>query len=121
MQTAAGTDRTAVAARTESGRLCQVTVERNLLGDHVLRYDGSETAAAVLSPEVVELLTTALSVLGRSVITARCPSGAACTLLLIAQSQRVGLYFHAATTFCAALDRAAANRLRDALERLANR
>lgn len=55
------TDRTAVAAKTESGRLCTVTVQRDPLGQHLLRYEGGESAVAELTPEVIELLTVALS------------------------------------------------------------
>lgn len=76
-------DRTAVAARTESGQLCTVTVQRDPLGLDLLRYEGSETTAAELTPEVVELLTVALSVRGRSAISAQSPQGGACTLLVI--------------------------------------
>ncbi len=84
------TERTAVAARTESGRLCTVTVQRDPLGRHLLRYDGSETAVAELTPEVVELLTVALSLHGRSAVPARCPAGGACTLLVIGhQTQKL--------------------------------
>lgn len=66
------TDRSAVAARTETGRLCTVTVQPDPLGRHELHYEGSESTAALLTPEVVELLTVALSVRGRSAIPARC-------------------------------------------------
>ncbi len=113
------TGRTAVAARTESGRLCTVTVERDPLGTHLLRYDGSETVVAVLTPEVVELLTVALSLRGRSPVQARCPAGGACTLLVIAQRHgRTSLYFHAATATGAVLDTEATKKLRAALESL---
>lgn len=40
------TDRTAVAARAESGQLRTVTVQRDPLGQHLLCYEGSETTAA---------------------------------------------------------------------------
>jgi len=76
-------DRTAVAARTESGQLCTVTVQRDPLGLNLLRYEGSETTAAELTPEVIELLTVALSVSGRSAIPAQTPHGSACTMVVI--------------------------------------
>ncbi|HEY6424070.1 MAG TPA: hypothetical protein VIY28_12650 [Pseudonocardiaceae bacterium] len=113
-------DRTAVAARTELGQLCTVTVQRDPLGDHLLRYEGSESAAAELTPEVIELLTVALSVRGRSPIPARSPHGGACTLLVIGhQDGRASLYFHACTATSAALDTAARDKLRAALELMA--
>ncbi|MQA15199.1 MAG: hypothetical protein GEV09_13825 [Pseudonocardiaceae bacterium] len=87
----------------------------------MLRYDGSESVVARLSPEVVELLPIALSVTGRTVVSARCPRGGACTLLLIGQPDRIRLYFHAASMFCAVLDRAAVDRLRAAVESLSVR
>lgn len=107
-----------IAARTERGRLCSVVVERGGLGGHVLRYGGSESAVATLSPDVVELLPIALSITGRTVVSARCPGGGACTLLVIAERNCARLYFHAAAMFCAVLDRAAADRLRAALDAL---
>lgn len=109
-----------VAARTERGRLCSVAVERGGLGGHVLRYDGSERAAAALSPDVVTLLPIALSLTGRTAVSARCPSGGACTLLVIGEAGRARLYFHAAPMFCAVLDRAAVDRLCAALDALAD-
>lgn len=112
------TGRTAVAARTESGRLCTVTVERDPLGTHLLRYDGSETVVSVLTPEVVELLTIALSLRGRSPVPARCPAGGACTLLVIARHGRTRLYFHAATATGAVLDAAGTEKLQAALKPL---
>lgn len=113
-------DRTAVAARTESGQLCTVTVQRDPLGLDLLRYEGSETTAAELTPEVVELLTVALSVRGRSAISAQSPQGGACTLLVIGhQDGRTRLYFHACTATSAVLDTTARDRLRAALESLA--
>jgi hypothetical protein len=78
MRLPTGTDHTAVAAKTESGRLCTV-VQRDPLGQHLLRYEAGENAVAELTPEVVELLTVALSRRGRSAIAARTPSGAPAT------------------------------------------
>jgi len=48
MAVPARNDRTAVAARTESGQLCTVTVQRDPVGLDLLRYAGSETTAADL-------------------------------------------------------------------------
>ncbi len=119
MEPPTATDRTAVAARTDSGRLCTVTVQRDPLGKHLLRYDGSETAVAELTPEVVELLTVALSLYGRSAVPARCPAGGACTLLVIGrQHGRTSLHFHAATATSAELDAEGTQKLRAALESL---
>ncbi len=118
MQPSSSTDWVAVAARTEQGRLCTITVEPDPLGAHLLRYDGNESVVAVLGAEVIEGLVIALSVTGRTVMPARCPAGGACTLLAIGQRDRVRLYFHAAAGFCAVLDRAAADRLRTTLEQL---
>lgn len=121
MQPTSNTERVAVASRTEQGRLCTVGVEPDPLGVHLLRYDGRESAVAVLGAEVIEGLVIALSVTGRTVVPARCPAGGACTLLAIGQRDRVRLYFHAAAAFCAVLDRAAAERLRTSLEQLRGR
>lgn len=116
-----GTERTAVAAQTESGRLCTVTVQPDPLGKHVLRYEGSESAAALLTPEVVERLTVALSVRGRSAIPARCPSGGACTLVVIGHANdRASLYFHASIATSAVLDAKGTEKLRAALESLSD-
>lgn len=113
------TDRVAVAAKTESGRLCTVTVQRDPLGKHLLHYDGSETATVELTPEIVELLTVALSLRGRSAIPARCPVGGACTLVVIGYEQGgTRLYFHACTATGAVLQPADAEKLREALELL---
>ncbi|HEU0087416.1 MAG TPA: hypothetical protein VFQ77_07175 [Pseudonocardiaceae bacterium] len=113
------TSRTAVAARTESDRLCTVTVAPDPLGKHALRYEGSENTAALLTPEVVELLVVALSVRGRSTIPARCPSGGACTLVVIGhENGRTSLYFHGSTATSAVLDAKGTAKLRTALESL---
>lgn len=113
------TDRTAVAAKTESGRLCTVTVQWDPVSRHLLRYEGTETAVAELTPEVIELLMVALSVHGRSVVMARCPGGGACTLLVIGhQDGRSTLYFHASNATAAVLDAAGKEKLRAALESL---
>ncbi len=118
MHASSAIDRVAVAARTGQGRLCTVTVERGRLGGHVLRYDGSEDVVAELSPEVIELLPIALSVVGRTTIWARLPGGDACTLLVVGQLDGARLYFHAAAGLCAVFDRAGADRLRGAVEQL---
>jgi len=119
MGSPAGTDRKAVAARTEAGRLCTVTVQPDPLGNHVLRYEGSESTAASLTPEVIELLTVALSVRGRSAIRAQCPGGGACTLLVIGhKNSQASLYFHASTATSAVLDAKGTEKLRTALESL---
>lgn len=110
-----------VAGRTEPGHLCTVSVERGRLGDHLLRYNGSESVVAALRPDVVELLLVAFSVTGRTAVHARCPGGGACTLLLIAQPDRIRLYFHAAVSFGVVLDRGAADRLYVALDGLTAR
>jgi hypothetical protein len=86
---------------------------------HGGRGEGSETTAAELTPEVIELLTVALSVRGRSAIPARCRLGGACTLLVIGhQDGRTRLYFHASTATSAVLNTAARDKLRAALESL---
>ncbi len=114
-------DRTAVAARTESGQLCTVTVQRDPLGQHLLRYEGSETTTAELTPEVIELLIVALSVRGRSAIPARSPHGGACTLVVIGhQDGRARLYFHGCTATSAVLDPTAREKLLVAVESLNN-
>lgn len=121
MGSSPGTGSRAVAARTESGRLCTVTVQPHPLGKHVLRYEGSESAAAALTPEVVELLTVALSVRGRSAIPAQCPAGGACTLVVIGhENGRTSLYFHASTATSAVLDAKGTEKLRSALDSLGN-
>jgi hypothetical protein len=84
----------------------------------LLRYDGSESAVAELTPEVIERLFVALSVRGRTAIPARCPGGGPCTLLTIGHRGGTRLYFHAATAFGAVLDRDAVDRLRAGVERL---
>lgn len=110
---------TAVAVRTESGRLCTVTVQPDPLGNHVLRYAGSESSTALLTPDVVELLVVALSVRGRSAIRARCPGEGACTLLVIGQENgQTRLYFHASTATSAVLEPRDTEKLRAALESL---
>lgn len=110
-------ERTAVAARTESGQLCTVTVQRDPLGLDLLRYAGSETTAAELTPEVVELLIIALSVRGRAAIPAQTPQGNACTLVVIGhQDSRARLYFHGCTATSAVLDTTARDKLLTALE-----
>lgn len=122
MRLPTGTDRMAVAAKTESGRLCTVTVQRDPLGEHLLRYEGGETAVAELSPEVIELLVVALSLRGRSAIAARSPHGGACTLVVIGhQDGRTSLYFHACTATGAVLETTATGKLRAALESLTRR
>ena len=119
MDSPTSTEGKAVAARTESGRLCTVTVQPHPLGKHVLRYQGSESTAAALTPEVVELLTVALSVRGRSAIPAQCPSGGACTLVVIGhENGRTSLYFHASTATSAVLDTKGTEKLRTALDSL---
>ena len=119
MDSPAKANRTAVAARAESGRLCTVTVQRDPLGKHTLRYEGGETVVAALTPEVVELLTVALSLRGRSTVPARCAVGGACTLLLMGHRDgRTTLYFHAAPATSAVLDAASTKKLRAALEAL---
>lgn len=119
MESPASADRMAVAAKTDSGRLCTVTVQRDPLGKHVLRYEGGETVVAALTPEVVELLAVALSLRGRSAVPARCVVGGACTLLVIGHRDgRTSLYFHAAPATSAVLDATGAKKLRAALESL---
>ncbi|MGH3795302.1 MAG: hypothetical protein ACRDSP_10465 [Pseudonocardiaceae bacterium] len=122
MESPARADCTAVAAKTDSGQLCTVTVQRDPLGKHLLRYEGSETVVAALTPEVIELLTVALSLRGRSAVPARCSVGGACTLLVMGHRDgRSSLYFHAAPATCAVLDAAGATKLRAALESLDGR
>ncbi|MGH3903493.1 MAG: hypothetical protein ACRDTE_04790 [Pseudonocardiaceae bacterium] len=119
MESPASADRMAVAGKNDSGRLCTVTVQRDPLGKHVLRYEGGETVVAALTPEVVELLAVALSLRGRSAVPARCAVGGACTLLVIGHRDgRTTLYFHAAPATSVVLDAAAAKKLRAALESL---
>ena len=109
----------AVAGKTDSGRLCTVTVQRHPLGKHLLRYQGAETVAAILTPEVIELLTVALSVRGRSTVPARSAAGGACTLLVMGHRDgRTTLYFHAAPATSVLLDATGAKKLRTALESL---
>lgn len=111
------TGHTAVAGRTHSGKLCTVTVQVHPLGKHVLRYEGGEDTAALLTPEVVALLMVALSVHGRSAIPAQCTAGGACTLLVIGHEDgRTSLYFHASTATSAVLDAKGTEKLRAALE-----
>ncbi|MGH3903770.1 MAG: hypothetical protein ACRDTE_06220 [Pseudonocardiaceae bacterium] len=96
-----------------------MTVQPDPLGSHVLRYEGSESSAALLTPEVVELLVVALSVRGRSAIRARCPGGGACTLLVIGhENGRSSVYFHASTATSAVLDAKDVEKLRAALASL---
>lgn len=121
MRADVSSERVAVAARSEQGQLCMVTVVRDPLGAHLLQYDGSESAVAILSPEVIEGLRVALSTTGRTVVPARRPGGGACTLLALGQRDRVRLYFHAASAFCAVLGRADADRLCVAVEEVADR
>lgn len=86
---------------------------------HLLRYEGSETTAGELTPEVIELLIVALSVRGRSAIPARSPHGGACTLVVIGhQDGRGSLYFHGCTATSAVLDPPARDKLLVALEAL---
>lgn len=119
MASAAKTDHTAVAAKAESGGLCTVTVQRDPLGKHLLRYDGAEPVVAVLTPEVVESLRVALALRGRSAVTARCSVGGACTLLVMGHRDgRATLYFHAVPATSAVLDPAGVQRLQAALESL---
>lgn len=119
MRLPTGTDRTAVAAKTESGRLCTVTVQRDPLGQHLLRYEGGENAVAELTPEVIELLTIALSRRGRSAIPARTPNAGACNLVVIGHDDgRTNLYFHACTATGAVLDAAGTDKLRTAIDSL---
>ncbi|MGH3985153.1 MAG: hypothetical protein ACRDST_21300 [Pseudonocardiaceae bacterium] len=101
----------AVAARTEAGQLCTVTVQRDPFGQDLLRYEGSETTVTELTPEVIELLGIALSVRGRSAIPARTPHGGACNLVVIGQQDgRIRLYFHACTATSAATTAQARSR-----------
>jgi len=116
MDTATSVERTAVAARDHQGRPCTVTVERHRQAAHRLHYDGGEHTTALLTAEVIELLTIALAVTGRTTILAEHPTAGACTLLVIARGDEVRLFFHAATSICAVLDRDAVNRLRNALD-----
>lgn len=113
------TDQMAVTAKAESGQWCTVTVQWDPLGEHLLHYEGSETAVAELTPEVIEPLTSALSRRGRSVVMARSPGGGACTLLVIGHQQgRATLYFHACTATSAVLDAKGTEKLRAALASL---
>ena len=116
MDTATCLDRTAVAARDHHSRLCTVTVERHRQAAHRLHYDGGEHTTALLTAEVIELLTIALAATGRTTIPARHPTAGACTLLVLAHGNEVRLFFHAAASTCAVLDRDATARLRDALD-----
>lgn len=119
MASAAKTDQTAVAAKTESGGSCTVTVQRDPLGKHLLRYQGAEPVVAALTPEVIESLTAALSLRGRAVVAARCAAGGACTLLVMGhRSGGATLYFHAVPATSAVLDAAQLTQLRAALEAL---
>ncbi len=116
MDTATSIERTAVAARDHQSRPCTVTVERHRQAAHRLHYDGGEHTTALLTAEVIELLTIALAATGRTTILAEHPTAGACTLLVIARGDEVRLFFHAATSTSAVLDRDAAARLRDALD-----
>ncbi|MDQ3151401.1 MAG: hypothetical protein M3R63_06695 [Actinomycetota bacterium] len=116
MDTATSIERTAVAARDHHGRPCTVTVERHRQAAHRLHYDGGEHTTALLTAEVVELLTIALAATGRTTIVARHPTAGACTLLVIARGDEVRLFFHAAASTSAVLDWDATARLRDALD-----
>lgn len=114
-----GTDPSTILAKAESGQSCTVTVQRDPLGKHLLYYKGRESAAALLTPEVIELLTAALSRRGRSVVVTSMPAGSACTLLVIGhQPTRVTLYFHASSATSAVLDSAGTEKLRAALDSL---
>lgn len=96
-----------------------MTVQSDPVGQHVLRYEGAENSAALLTPEAAELLRVALSVRGRSAIPARCPGGGACTLLVFGHDNgRNSLYFHASTATSALLEVKDTERLRDALDSL---
>ena len=71
MDTATSVERTAVAARDHHGRPCTVTVERHRQAAHRLHYDGGEHTTALLTAEVIELLTIALAAAtGRTTILA---------------------------------------------------
>jgi len=119
MDSPASAGGTAVAGRTDSGRLCTVTVQPDPLGKHLLRYEGTETVTAILTPEVIELLTVALSLRGRSTVPARSAVGGACTLLVMGNRDgRTTLYFHAAPATSASLEATGAKKLRAALESL---
>lgn len=119
MGSPSGTDDTAVTAEAESGRSCTVIVQRDPLGKHLLRYEGSESAAALLTSDVIEQLTVALSRRGRSVVMASSPIGGACTLLVIGHQQGgATLYFHASSATSAVLDAGRTERLRAALQSL---
>ncbi|MQA13791.1 MAG: hypothetical protein GEV09_06330 [Pseudonocardiaceae bacterium] len=121
LQTPPGTNRVAVTVHNDQGRLCTVAVERVASGTDRLRYDGTESAVAELTPDVIERLFVALSVSGRTAIPTRCSGGGACTLLIIGQRDGTRVYFHAATAFGAVLDRDAVDDLRTAVERLLQR
>jgi len=116
MDTATSIERTAVAAQDHHGRPCTVTVEQRRQAAHRLHYDGGEHTIALLTAEVTERLTIALAATGRTTILAQHPTAGACTLLVIARSDEVRLFFHAATSICAVLDCDAAARLRGALD-----
>lgn len=119
MDSAATTDHTSLAARTEAGGSCTVTVQREPLGRHLLRYEGTESVVAVLTPEVIEPLTAALSLRARSAVTSRCLTGGACTLLVMGRRDGGAIvYFHAVPATSAVLDAAAVRTLRAALESL---
>lgn len=119
MGSPAKTDRMTVTAKTEAGRLCTVTVQRDRLGKHLLRYEGGETVVAVLTTEVIEALVVALSLRGRSPVLARRVAGGACTVLVIGyQDGRTILYFHATPVTSAVLNTAGVKKLRAALESL---
>ena len=119
MDSPASAGRMAVAGRTDSGRLCTVTVQRDPVGKHLLRYEGAETVVAILTPEVIELLTVGLSLRGRSTIPARSAAGGACTLLVMGHRDgRTTLYFHAAPATSVVLEATGAKKLRTALESL---
>lgn len=119
MESPASADRVAVVAKTDSGRLCTVTVQRHPLGKHLLRYEGGEVIVAALTPEVVELLTVALSLRGRTAVPASCSVGGACTLLVMGHRDgRTSLYFHASPATSAVLDATGVKKLRAALESL---
>lgn len=122
MASAAKTDHTAVVATAESGASCTVTVQREPLGTHLLRYEGTESVVAVLTPEVIESLSVALSLRARSAVTTRCAVGGACTLLVMGRRDGGStLYFHAVPATSAVLDAAAVTTLRAALESLHHR
>lgn len=110
--------RVAVVGRNEQGGFCTLAVERVGSNFGLLRYDGSGSAVAELTSEVIERLFVALSVRGRTAIPARCPGGGACTLLIIGQRGGTRVYLHAAIAFGAVLDRDTVDQLRAGLEQL---